>query len=483
MDRSHLCLALALLLPTGALHGAAPDTAWHPLSSEAIDALPRSVVAAPRAPVDGAHVRYTDARDRFAVSVAANFNPRASGRWEVAADGGRVWRLVIRSEQAKSLSLHLSGVRLPESARLYVYGASGEVVHGPYTRSDLTATRELWTPMVPGDEAVIEVRTNATGETTPELTVAHVQYGYRNGGESSPSEKHCSVDVVCDVAQPWGAEVRSVARLVVSGMYVCTGTLVNNTARDGTPYLLTARHCVPDQARADSVVVYWGYANSRCSGTRDGSLSQTQTGAMLVAENSDTDVALLRLRQPPKPEFNVHYAGWDRRDVVPSSAVTIHHPSGHEKQISFDDASLQITPAFATDPSEDGDYLMVGQWAVGSTESGSSGAGLWNVERRLVGHYSGGFSSCTEPRSDWFGRLANAWDPPAAAEDGARLRPFLDPSGAGADTLDGMDAPATAPAARTASSGGGGALQLQTMLMLLATGLAATRRWASRSLA
>jgi S1-C subfamily serine protease len=473
MDRSHLYLAFALLLPTGPLHGAEPDAPWRAPTREFIDALPRSVVAAPRAAAGGEHGRHADARDRFAVSVAADFTPRMSGRWEIAADGGRVWRLVIRSEQAKSLSLHLSGVRLPDSGRLYVYGASGEVVHGPYTRSDLTAARELWTPVVPGDEAVVEVRTDAPGEETLDLTVAQVQYGFRSFGDSPPVADNCNVDVACDVAQPWGGEVRSVARLVISGKYVCTGTLVNNTAQDGTPYLLTARHCVPDQARADSVVVYWGYANSRCSGTPDGSLDQTQTGAMLVAENPDTDVALLRLREPPKREFGVHYAGWDRRDLVPSSAVAIHHPFGREKQISFDDDPLRITPAFATDEAENGDFLMVGQWQAGSTEPGSSGAGLWNGEHRLVGHYSGGYSSCSDPQHDWFGRLARAWDPPGAAADGERLRPFLDPSGTGADTLDGMDAPATAA---PAASGGGGALRLQTLVMLLAAGLVAARR-------
>ena len=37
---------------------------------------------------------------------------------------------------------------------------------------------------------------------------------------------------------------KSVAMLVTGGSGFCSGALVNNTSNDGTPYFLTANHCV-----------------------------------------------------------------------------------------------------------------------------------------------------------------------------------------------------------------------------------------------
>ncbi len=36
---------------------------------------------------------------------------------------------------------------------------------------------------------------------------------------------------------------KAVALIVVNNSYWCSGSLVNNTSNDGTPYFLTANHC------------------------------------------------------------------------------------------------------------------------------------------------------------------------------------------------------------------------------------------------
>jgi len=278
----------------------------------------------------------------------------------------------------------------------------------------------------------------------------------------------CRVDVACEVAGEWRAEARAVARLVVSGKYLCTGTLVNNTAGDGTPYLLTAHHCVPDEAAAQSVVVYWNYANSGCDGSGDGRLDQAQAGATLVATDPATDISLLKLHERPRLEYRVFYAGWDRRESVASGVATIHHASGQEKTLSLDFGPLVTTSAFAADVSNEGDFLMVEGWDLGTTGPGSSGAGLWNSEHRLVGHLSGGYGSCSDSQPSWFGRLARAWDGRAGGH--AALRGYLDPLGTGAETLDGMEAPGAnlTPAPRTEQAPTGGGIGFFTVLGLLA---------------
>ena len=52
------------------------------------------------------------------------------------------------------------------------------------------------------------------------------------------------MDVICSDGLPWANEIKSVVRILTGGT-LCTGTLVNNTAQDGTPYVLTAEHCNP----------------------------------------------------------------------------------------------------------------------------------------------------------------------------------------------------------------------------------------------
>ena len=54
----------------------------------------------------------------------------------------------------------------------------------------------------------------------------------------------CNINVVCPDGDPWRNQIRSVARITMSGMFVCTGQLINNTAQDDTPYFLTAQHCI-----------------------------------------------------------------------------------------------------------------------------------------------------------------------------------------------------------------------------------------------
>ena len=47
---------------------------------------------------------------------------------------------------------------LPPSGKLYVYDAQGNVVQGPYTSANHTPEGMLWTAVIEGEEAVIELR-------------------------------------------------------------------------------------------------------------------------------------------------------------------------------------------------------------------------------------------------------------------------------------------------------------------------------------
>jgi len=45
----------------------------------------------------------------------------------------------------------------------------------------------------------------------------------------------CNVDVVCPEGQGWEAEIRAFAVYSRNGIFVCSGSMINNMESDGTP--------------------------------------------------------------------------------------------------------------------------------------------------------------------------------------------------------------------------------------------------------
>lgn len=66
------------------------------------------------------------------------------------------------------------------------------------------------------------------------------------------------------------------------------------------------------------------------------------SGAVVVANNANTDFALLQLTEDPKDRIGVtpYYLGWDRSGTPLTGSVGIHHPRGDIKKI----ATYTITP-------------------------------------------------------------------------------------------------------------------------------------------
>ena len=131
----------------------------------------------------------------------------------------------------------------------------------------------------------------------------------------------CNVDVICPEGDNWRDQIRSVGHYQFTtggSAYVCTGSLINNTRNDRTPYFLTAHHCVDSQLIADTVVVYWEYESATCrtpgsgeSGTPIPRPQSSQGGAMLRATDASSDFALLELDSSPLSTFNPFWWGWD----------------------------------------------------------------------------------------------------------------------------------------------------------------------------
>src|ERR1043166_1085506 len=110
---------------------------------------------------------------RFAVGQKVSVTPATHGTWETLSDG-HLWRLKISSPGATDLNFGFTTFWLPKGATLHIASTTEKYYQGPYTSEDNTPQKQIWTPVVPGDSAVVElfVPSNATQQV--ELTLTQV---------------------------------------------------------------------------------------------------------------------------------------------------------------------------------------------------------------------------------------------------------------------------------------------------------------------
>jgi hypothetical protein len=153
----------------------------------------------------------------------------------------------------------------------------------------------------------------------------------------------------------------------------------------------------------------------------------SQHGGLMVARKSASDFCLVQLDDDPDPEWNVHWAGWDKSGSIATSAVAIHHPNTQEKRITFENDPTSYTSG--------GRKVYVADYDAGSTEGGSSGCPLFDQNHRVIGQLEGGAAACGNNLYDVYGAVSWSWTGSSAAD---RLSDWLDPLGTGVDAIDGI---------------------------------------------
>jgi hypothetical protein len=396
--------------------------------------------------LEEAQQRSWDEPPRFAMSLDVQLNPAAAGTWESLANGLQMWRLRITSADAVSLNFGFTAYHMPPGGELYVYSPDYSQVLGPYTEADNEEHGQLWTPLVEGAEVVVEVSLPASEASQLQLELTTVNHGFTDF-ETAEKSGSCNVDIICSQGNSWRSQIRSVGRYTISGAFLCTGALINNTAQNFRPFFLTANHCLDTGPEAASVVVYWNYNCPTCrvigsaeNGTPVSTAGlPTQTGAFLRATYAPSDVTLLELDENVSASVNAFWSGWDRSGANATAAVAIHHPQGHEKRISFENQATSITSYLGTAVPGNGTHIRISDWDLGTTEGGSSGSPLFDQNGRIIGQLHGGFAACGNNDSDWYGRLFASWT--GGGTTASRLRDWLDPTNSGAVALNGITQP------------------------------------------
>ncbi|MCL4158430.1 UNVERIFIED_CONTAM: hypothetical protein GTU68_007108, partial [Idotea baltica] len=335
---------------------------------------------------------------------------------------------------------------------LYPANQKGQTI-GPFTPSDNEVHEQLWTPIVNGDELVIEVRVPEEERPQLELELSSVNHDFVGFAGITSVSGSCNLDVICGAADGWEIVdnyrdiIRSVAVISTGGGTFCTGFLVNNVNSDCTPFFMTAEHCGIDADDAPSLVTYWNYENSTCrqpnsteSGEDgDGVLIDFNTGSIWRAEWEPSDVTLVELDDPVSETADAFLAGWSAEFMMPiDTVIGIHHPATDEKRISFE---FDQTTAGAGNNNvvdlDEATHVIVNDWDIGTTEGGSSGSPLFNSQKQVVGQLTGGGAACGNDAHDIYGWFYTSWFGGGTPE--TALRFWLDPDDTGVTSIPGKD--------------------------------------------
>jgi len=379
---------------------------------------------------------------RFAEQRDVSIVPQKHGTWEQAQDNKLVWRQRILSPNAYTLNLGFTQFFLPTSAKLFIYNGDKSEIIGPLTTADNDEHMQFWSPMVRGEEIVVELQIDPDEKDDLILELSRVNHDFLDIQKSLSGS--CNVDVECGDADGYPLVdnyrdiIRAVGAYTLQGLDACSGTLVNNQRNDCTPYFITADHCGIRNNSAPSIVIYWNYQNSTCRTPNgfesgrigDGLRNQFSSGSNLKARLSNSDIALIELDDPIDPSLDLYLAGWSREYELPDTTICIHHPGVEEKRISFD-----FDPPVYDPTGSDTTHIRVRDWDIGTTEAGSSGSGLFNTKGQLIGQLTGGYAACGNNEWDTYGWMDFSWDKGPNAS--SQLQPYLDPDNTGVISIEG----------------------------------------------
>lgn len=378
---------------------------------------------------------------RFGFEHQTSIDFLTEAEWNTLENGDKIGILKLKSANALSINIIFGNFFIPEECYLHVYNSDKTTIVGAYTSKNNNINNTLGTDLIKGEEMIIEFFQPNTINTTPRLFINTVVHGFEDINSWYAQQKvnesgACNMDAICADGIPWEKEIRSVAR-ILNGGGLCSGSLVNNTAQDGTPYFLTANHCSPQSM--GSAVFRFNYDSPICgsqssANSQNATYNHTINGSSFKARNANSDFGLIELNTIPPVNYNVYYAGWNNSGNIPSLTVGIHHPSGDVKKLAFDEDS-PTSGTFGTSQAN-GEWRIL-QWDRNTTtEGGSSGSGLWDENHLIVGQLHGGQANCSNSVNDYYGKFSVSWDGTSST---TRLKDWLDPQNSGTTTLNGWD--------------------------------------------
>jgi lysyl endopeptidase len=377
---------------------------------------------------------------RFACTIFTDLSPENAGLSFTTDDGTRIWKVGIRSNGAFTLNVLFSEFLLPEGASAYLYNPDRSVVLGPFTRENNPDGGEFSVAPVDGDELIVEYHEPSNAAFSGRIRITEVNHDYLGLFRTAPRfnsiNMPCQPDVSCEASLD--VIKRSTCLLIINGNTFGTGTFLNNTARDGKPYLITAYHGFNNDAvNGSRIVAFLNYESPNCDKRIRGSEEFSISGSVCRAFSKEVDFALMEFNEKIPAEYRPWLAGWSLSTETAADLpfVCIHHPNGDTRRYCVEEDSVDKIDYLddEAEPSSGiaaGNHWYIRQWEKGHTWTGSSGSGLFDKNFRfrggLTGGGSGGLTGCsTYTEGDYFFRIDRAWD--QFPEYSKQLKHWLDP--------------------------------------------------------
>ena len=431
----------------------------------------RSITAETKVPVDFyvedlLEVDNWRAREGLPMPVAklvtVDYTMSNSGYNTILPGGENIWRLHLTAKDAVAIMLYYNEFYIPEGGKLFIYSADRSQLLGAYTHNTNPRGGLFATEFVGGDALVLEYVASEISDEKPRICISEIGYGYNTAAlrafcdiTTRASSGSCMVDINCEEGDAWHNEKNGVCHTIQRigrSSFICSGVLMNNTAEDFKPLILTARHCalgnsgaVASASDMEQWLFYFHKEREGCGSDYLAVVPKTMTGCKLLVNTGTeggSDGMLLLLNDMIPENYDVFYNGWDRRDIAASSGVSIHHPSGDNMKISTYNSPAKVYTFYSSEFNGGRNAHLNVTFAKtsnghGVTEGGSSGSPLYNENKHVVATLTGGNSSCSYSEGlNIYGKLSYHWDK-YKTDSSSRMDVWLDPLNLKVETLQG----------------------------------------------
>lgn len=393
---------------------------------------------------------------RMGVAVEVDKNLETIGKWTTLPDRSKILRAELHVSGALALGVYYDNFYLPEGSELFLYNANKKQIIGAYTSDNNPESHLFSTQFVQGDRVIIEYHQAAEVTDKPNIHISEVAYAYRyidfmfnNNRDDRDGSWSCMINVACEEGDNWQDQIKGIARISLKigyNYYWCSGSLINNTSNDRTPYFLTAGHCGQGASANDmnQWVFYFNYQASTCAGNSSG--YNSITGCQLKAKDpsaadNGSDFYLVEFNNSIPSSYDVYYNGWNRTNsnADADSGVGIHHPAGDIKKISTYLTPIQSSTFWNGLPTHW--KIVWGETTNGRSimQGGSSGSPIFDENGRIMGDLTGGYTSnsCSTPSPAYYGKIWYSWDQNGNGSS-LRLKDWLDPTNTGIEKLSGV---------------------------------------------
>ena len=300
--------------------------------------------------------------------------------------------LGLESEGAKAIAFHFDQFKLTQNSKMFIYDEEQTMYIGSFNSKNNDFTGEKSTALVKSDRVIIELTVPNNEVRDLALNLSIITHDFLDlinfHGDQTSDRVDCNDNVACSSGDDWRDQIDGVV-LVEGNGGACSGSLINNTNFDKTPYIVYAAHC----NGGGSSTVYFNYQSYSCNGTSpQGYNTMSGTANRWIGNFNNNDGALIELYNNIPTAYGPYFSGWNKSSASPgNNVVGIHHPDGWIKKMAYN----------ASNMSSSGNWWEF-RYNSGRVIPGSSGSPMFDSNKRIRGMASYIIGNYCNPSPDCY---------------------------------------------------------------------------------